>query len=167
VGSAASTALEYIAEGGSNAQLLASLANVDAASASGMAAIGPGGNETMTVTTSATTQTLITVVTMLVNTNDAFSGIRSVDVSGLASGDTMTLDAHVYDAGTELNSESLGTIPGPADGGEGFNAARSDMNNIVRSHGGVVTLDDGLNTSVLNQSHRFDNPAMMVTISRI
>lgn len=42
-----------------------------------------------------------------------------------------------------------------ADGGEGFNAARSDINDIVRGDGGVVTADDGLSSSVLNQSHRF------------
>jgi len=167
VGNAASTELEYIAEGGSNSQLLDSLTSVDASSASGVGPIGPGGNETITVTASATSQTLITVVTMLVNTNDAFSGLRSVDVSGLASGDSITKEAYVFDAGTELNSESSGTMPGPADGGEGFNAARTDINNIVRGHGGVVTADDGLSSSVLNQSHRFDNPGMMVTITRI
>ncbi len=167
VGSAASTGLENIAEGGSNSELIASLSSEDAASASGADAIGPGGSETISITTDSATQTLITIATMLVNTNDAFAGLRSVDVSGLASGESMTLHANVYDAGTELNSESLGTMPGPADGGEGFNAARSDINDVVRGHGGVVTADDGLSSSVLNQSHRFDNPGIIVTITRI
>lgn len=167
VGSAASTDLEYLAEGGSNSQLITALASEDASSASGAAPIGPGGNETITVTISASTQTLLSVASMLVNTNDAFSGVRSIDVSGLAQGDSMTMTAKVYDSGTEVNSESLGTIPGPADNGEGFNAARSDINDIVTSHGGVVTADDGLSTSVLDQSHRFDNPAMVVTITRM
>jgi len=167
IGSVASTDLEYLAEGGSNSQLLASLASEDASSASGAAPIGPGANETISVTVSASTQTLLSVATMLVNTNDAFSGLRSIDVSGLAKGDSMTMHAKVYDAGTEVNSEALGTIPGPADSGEGFNAARSDINDIVTSHGGVVSADDGLSTSVLDQSHRFDNPAMVVTITRI
>jgi hypothetical protein len=168
IGSAASTELEYLAEGGSNSELLTSLANEDAASASGAAAIGPGGNETIMVTVSASTQILLSVTSMLVNTNDAFSGLRSIDVSGLAKGHSMTMHAKVYDAGTEINSELQGTIPGPADnGGEGFNAARSDINDIITSHGGVVSADDGLSTSVLDQSHRFDNPAMIVTITRI
>lgn len=167
IGSAASTELEYLAEGGSNSQLLASLANEDAASATGADAIDPGGNETIMVTVSASTQTLLSVTSMLVNTNDAFSGLRSIDVSGLVEGGSMTMHANVYDAGTEINSESSGTIPGPANGGEGFNAARSDSNNIVTGHGGVVSADDGLSTSVLDQSHRFDNPAMVVTITRI
>jgi hypothetical protein len=167
IGSAASTELEYIAEGGSNSELLASLTAEDAASGSGTGAIGPGGSETISVNAGASTQTLLTVVSMLVNTNDAFTGLRSVDVSALASGDSMTLHAKVYDAGTELNSEAVGTLPGPADGGEGFNPARSDINDIVTSHSGVVSADDGLGTSVLDQSHRFDNPAMTVTITRM
>jgi len=77
------------------------------------------------------------------------------------------LTANVYDAGTEINNEAPGTIPGPADGGEGFNADRSDNVNLVRGHGGVVSSADGLASSVLDQSHRFDNPAVMVTITRI
>ncbi len=166
LGSPASTEIENIAEGGSNSQLLASLAGIDATATSSAGAIGPGGNQTITITPSATSQTLITIASMLVNTNDAFSGVNALDVSALASGESMTINAKVYDAGTELNSESAGTMPGPADGGEGFNANRTDINNVVRSHGGVVTLDDGLSTSVLNQSHKFDNPGMIVTITR-
>ncbi len=166
IGNPASTELENIAEGGSNSQLLASLTGIDATSVSGAGAIGPGGNQTITITPSATSQTLITIATMLVNANDAFSGINAIDVSQLTSGESMTVNAKIYDAGTELNSESAGTMPGPADGGEGFNANRTDINNVVRSHGGVVTSSDGLTTSVLNQSHKFDNPGMIVTITR-
>lgn len=169
VGSAASTELEYLAEGGSNSQLIDSLASADASTASGAAPIGPGGNETISITAGESTQTLLTVATMLVNTNDAFSGVASIDVSGLAIGDSMTMHAHIYDAGTEIDDEMAGNIPGPVSGGtgEGFNAARSDITDTVRSHGGVVSVDDGLSTSDLDQSHRFDNPGMMITITRI
>jgi len=166
VGSAASTALEQLAEGGANTQLL-SVSGINAMSVSGAGAIGPGGSETINIATGTSAQTELTIATMLVNTNDAFAGLASVDVSDLAVGESMTLNAKVYDAGTELDSESAGTMPGPADGGEGFNANRSDASDFVRGHGGVVTVDDGLSSSVLNQSHRFDNPGMIVTISRI
>ncbi len=166
VGSAASVALENLAEGGSNAELAASLSgNTEFVSGSG--AIAPAASETINITASSASQTRLTIATMLVNTNDAFAGLRSIDVSALASGDTVTLNAYVYDAGSELNSESAGSMPGPADGGEGFNAGRTDINDVVRLHGGVVTADDGLATSVLNQSHRFDNPGMIVSITRI
>ena len=91
IGSAASTDLEYIAEGGSNSQLLASLANKDASAVSGAAAIGPGASETISLKTSSLTQEKVTLVTMLVNTNDAFVGLRSVDVSTLEIGESITL----------------------------------------------------------------------------
>ena len=71
-----------------------------------------------------------------------------------------------YDAGTEANSESSGTIPGPADGGEGFNSERNDSQ-IVSAHSGVVGQDDGLTQSVLNGNHKFDNPIMAITITRM
>jgi hypothetical protein len=145
------------------------LFDVGAAASANLQAMAEGGALTglQTDLASSSSQTRITVVSMLVNTNDAFAGLRSIDVSGLTSGESMTFSSNAYDAGTELNSESLGTMPGPADGGEGFNAARTDIINLVRSHGGVVTVDDGLSSSVLDQSHRFDNPGMIVTITRI
>lgn len=164
VGSAATVGLENLAEGGSNAELLASLTTE--ASASGTGIIGPGSNDTVNITSTSVDQTRISVVTMLVNTNDAFTGLDSIDVSALVSGNSMTVSTHVYDAGTELNDEAAGTIPGPADSGTGFNSARSDTSDEVRLHRGVITADDGLVTSVLNESHRFDNPAMIVTITR-
>lgn len=167
IGETALTELEYIAEGGSNSQLIDSMKSEGAMAKSGKGAFGPGGNETISITASDASQTRITVLGMLVNTIDGFSGINSVDVSSLARGESMTIMASAYDAGTEVNSESSGTMPGPDDGGEGFNAACSDNNDIVSYRSGVVTADDGLSTSVLDQSHRFDNPVMLVTITRL
>lgn len=166
VGDAASVELEQLAEGGSNTQLLAALP-ITATSESSAGAIGPGSQAKINITAGPVFKTYLSLVTMLVNTNDAFAGLRTVDVSGLGLGDSMVLTANVYDAGTEINNEASGTIPGPADGGEGFNADRSDNVNLVRGHGGVVSGADGLASSVLDQSHRFDNPAIVVTITRI
>ena len=70
------------------------------------------------------------------------------------------------DAGTEVNSEAAGTMPGPADGGEGFNATRTDTG-YVAMHPGVVTVDDGLTNSVLTVQHKFDNPAVRIMVTRI
>jgi len=66
---------------------------------------------------------------MLVNTNDSFTGLNAWDLSKLAVGDSWSTNVGVYDAGTEINSELLGTIPGPADGGDGtdFNAMRCEV----------------------------------------
>ena len=72
----------------------------------------------------------------------------------------------VLDAGTEANSEAAGTIPGPADGGEGYNAERDDAD-LVSFHPGVVSADDGLMMSALTSAHRFDNPAVKLSITRV
>ena len=78
--------------------------------------------------------------------------------------ESFTVDLFPYDAGTEANTEAAGTIPGPADGGEGFNEARDDVNFVAR-HPGVVTNEDGLSSSVLSPEHKFDNPLAKVVIT--
>ena len=103
---------------------------------------------------------------MLVNTNDAFTGIDQLDFSGLAVGDSLTRQLAVYDAGTEYNDELAGSIPGPADGGEGFNALRDDLDKVSR-HPGVASVDGSNPDSALDQSHRFDGPVASLTITRI
>ena len=170
IGMPATAGLENLAEGGDNAELIAE-ADADAnvlATGSGMAPIGPGASEAVTVEVleSDVPNLRFSVSTMLVNTNDAISGLNGVDVSGLAEGDAWSGRAIVYDAGTEADTEAAGTIPGPAGGGEGFNAARDDSDDRVTMHSGVITQDDGLATSVLSGQHRFDNPAVMVRIER-
>jgi len=170
VGSPATVGLETLAEGGDNVMLIAE-ADADAnvlGSGSGAAPIGPAGSETVTISVleSELPGLLLSVSTMLVNTNDAISGLNGVDVSGLAEGDSWAGRAIVYDAGTEFNSELAAEIPGPAGGGEGFNAARSDRDDRVAMHSGVISQDDGFATSALTGQHRFDNPAMMVRIER-
>ena len=101
---------------------------------------------------------------MMVNTNDGFTGLSALDVSSLAVGDSLIRTTVAYDAGTEANTEAAGTIPGPADGGEGFNEARDDVNFVAR-HPGVVTNEDGLSSSVLSPEHKFDNPLAKVVIT--
>ena len=163
VGESASAELEQMAEGGDNSALLA--LSVVNASASGDAPFGPGATQTVTVTIEDTTDSKLSLVSMLVNTNDAFTGLNAIDLASLAAGDSWTGYVGVYDAGTEVNSEMAGTIPGPIDGGTGFDAARDDVD-FVAMHPGVVSMDDGLATSVLTQAHRFDNPAVYITITR-
>lgn len=164
IGESASTALETMAEGGDNSELLA--LEIVTASVSGAAPLGSGATETLTVTIEDQTDAMLSLATMLVNTNDAFTGLSNIDLSGLSVGDTWSAYTSVYDAGTESNSEAQGTIPGPADGGTGFEAERDDVD-FVGMHSGVVSMDDGLTTSVLTEAHRFDNPAAYILIKRM
>jgi hypothetical protein len=164
IGESASTALETMAESGDNSALLA--LEIVTASASGSSPLGAGATETLTVTIEDQTDAMLSLATMLVNTNDGFTGLSNIDLSGLSVGDTWSAYTSVYDAGTESNSEAEGTIPGPADGGTGFEAERDDVD-FVGMHSGVVSMDDGLATSVLTEAHRFDNPAAYVMIKRM
>ena len=166
IGEAASAGLELLAEGGDNSGLLDEVEG--RSELSGEGPVGPGASDTLELELDSddTGGALLTVITMLVNTNDAFTGLNAIDLSGMAVGDSVTRMGIAYDAGTEANSEAAGTLPGPVDGGEGFNAARDDLNDQVTMHGGVVTRDDGLSSSALDQSHRFDNPVVRFTITR-
>jgi len=159
----ASLALERLAEEGDNSALLNESFVSSAASGNGI--LPPGGMQSATVIIDMQGTLYLSVATMLVNTNDAFTGVSRLDVTNMAVGESIMFNSRAYDSGTEANSEAMGTMPGPADGGEGFNAIRDD-NNFVSGHRGVVTSDDGLSTSVLNESHRFDNPVIRLRVTR-
>lgn len=170
IGSPASAGLEEMAEGGDNTALLAE-ATADAmvvVTGSGAAPIGPAGSETVTLNMldSERSGLQVSVGSMLVNTNDAFSGLNGVSVAAMVVGEMLQFDAIAYDAGTEADTEMAVHIPGPAGGGEGFNAARDDQADQVAAHSGVVSQDDGLATSDLTEQHRFDNPVIRVRIER-
>ncbi len=165
-GTTASTGLEMLAEGGDNATFLteaqASADVLQTATATG--SLAPGGSETVTTTLNNSSGLLLSAAGMLVNTNDAFAGVDGVSLDGLAVGESIQIAVAAYDAGTEANTETAATMPGT--GGTGFDVVRDDVNNFVTIHRGVVTLSDGLTTSALDESHRFDNPVMKVSVTR-
>jgi hypothetical protein len=122
----------------------------------------------------------LSFASMLGNTNDGFTGLNAMDVSGMTVGQSTSFMAPTWDAGTEANLESASTVPGPAasaagGGGAsaGFNAARDDLFDRVHFHSGVVSNAnaadaslEGLSTSVLDESHRWNNPTAKITITR-
>jgi len=170
IGSTATVGLEEMEEGGDDSAFLAE-ADADAmvtVTASGAMPIGPGASEVVTVDLleSELPGTRISVATMLVNTNDAFSGLDAILVDSMAVGELLRFRSIAYDAGTEADSEQATAIPGPAGGGEGFNAARDDQADQVSMHSGVVSRDDGFATSDLTEQHRFDNPVAQILIVR-
>jgi hypothetical protein len=165
VGVAASAALEMLAEGGNNSPLLNEASANEAVldTAAGAAAIAPGGSERFMLTGVVSADKL-SLVGMLVNTNDGFAALNSADLSQLSAGNSVIFHANVFDAGTEANDEIAGNLPGQ--GGEGFNDARNDRNFVI-VHPGVIGIMDGLATSALDQSYRFDNPAVKVEVTRL
>lgn len=164
LGETASEALEIMAEGGDNSELLA--LSVALATGSSEDVLMPGTSTMVEVMIEDMMPSNISLATMLVNTNDAFTGVNARSIADLAVGESISLLTSSYDAGTEANSEMMGTIPGQADGGEGYNAERDDVLDMVTMHSGVVSVDDGLTSSVLTQAHKFDNPTMRVVITR-
>lgn len=168
-GDAASVALEKLAESGDNKQVL-SEAKTDSGflASSSSEHIAPGETETIELSISEDEDSVyISVASMLVDTNDAFVGVASDKIESLGKGESFSMHVPVWDAGTEANTETADTIPGPAGGGEGFNASRAGDANFVGIHQGVITSADGLATSVLGESHRFDNPGAMLRVERM
>jgi len=163
IGEPASAALELMAEGGDNSELLAADFNMNSSSAE--SPLLPGEQVTLMLSTEQLDSLKISLATMLVNTNDAFTGLNAIDVSSLAVNESLSRTSFAYDAGTEANSEAAGTIPGPADSGEGYNEMRDDIDRVAM-HPGVVSQNDGLTNSVLTSQHKFDNPVARFTITR-
>ncbi|WP_076416750.1 spondin domain-containing protein [Shewanella sp. UCD-KL12] len=163
-GETSSLALETLAESGDSAEF-ANIEGVDAL-VTGDTALAPGMKQSFDLMLTEGEIESISVLTMLVNTNDAFTGVNSFSLNQLAIDEIKKMNAIAYDAGTEANSEEKGSIPGPVDGGEGFNAMRDDVDR-VHAHPGVISVDDGLSDSVLSASHRFDNPVLAISIERL
>jgi hypothetical protein len=168
LGESVSVGLETLAESGDPATFLAE-ADADAAVAMSTSSsggpFGPGSSKMLTISVDHSASLQLSVASMLANTNDAFTGVRNWDIGALAVGDSASTMTHVFDAGTEANSETAATMPGPAAMGEGFNATREPLNKLT-IHGGVVTADDGLSTSILDESHRWLGQVAKVMVTR-
>jgi hypothetical protein len=169
----ASEGLEILAEGGDNTMYLADADASDEVytTASGAGIVMPGASETITVEVAESDLGTLSfsVVSMFVNTNDAIAAVNGRSIADMEVNDTMRFTALSYDTGTEANTETADTMPGPAAAGgvqEGFNAARDDVRDAVYVHPGVVTQDDGLASSALTQAHKWDHPAIQVHIER-
>ncbi|MDP2561713.1 spondin domain-containing protein [Psychrobium sp. 1_MG-2023] len=163
IGSMASEALEQLAESGDNSAVLDNAMITESQASEGV--VMPGLSYQTTLELSDKDHYL-TILSMLVNTNDAFTGLNKHALTNYSVGDKTLLSLRVYDAGTESNSELQATIPGPAGQGEGFNVQRDDTD-FVSMHPGVVSMDDGLSTSVLNESHRIESVVAQVVIERL
>ncbi|WP_455212459.1 spondin domain-containing protein, partial [Kaarinaea lacus] len=119
LGSQASDELEQLAEGGDTSAFINS-ASADAmvyATAAGSAVFLPGNSSTINISAMPSNDITLSIASMLANTNDAFTGVTGLDVSGMNAGQSISVMLKVMDAGTEANTEAAGTIPGPADGG--------------------------------------------------
>ena len=126
--------------------------------------------------TDGTSNDRLSIVSMLLPTNDAFAGLNAVEIP--TEPGTYTFNVSAYDAGTEANDEILngGGAPGvpgmPADpsglsGTGGTGAAGADNNTNVHIHRGSLGDTDasGGISDVDSRVHRWLNPVIRVTLT--
>jgi len=178
-GSAASEAIEYMAECGNLMPLLDSVevGGVDADTIENPAGglLAPGMS---TTTMLDTTEDHLSIVSMLLPTNDAFLGLESQHISDVAG--TYTYYVSAYDAGTEANNEILmptdpctltdGGMPGAPGmdaGTNGSGVATADSNTMIHVHRGVLGDQDatGGNSDLDSTIHRWQNPVAKITVT--
>lgn len=101
--------------------------------------------------------TRLSLVSMLVSTNDGFIALNGESLIGAAS---RTIRVPVYDAGSEANSEDCAFIPGPPCGEHVHDDSPAE--GFVHIHSGVHG-GGGLTPSI----HDWKNPSALITIKRV
>jgi hypothetical protein len=162
VGQSASVGLETLSESGNPQVLLDEATDANVLYTNKFDGLTtPGESQSLTFTVDNGSLKL-SLVSMPVKTNDGFVGVNNINLNFEG---TKSFNLNVYDAGTEKNDELSSTVAGL--GGIGFDSTRDDIADIVTLHPGLVTKDDGLSTSGLSFSDKWDNPAATLTIQRI
>ena len=177
-GQPASANLQAMAEGGDISGLVTDLQALGATIAENPAGglLAPASETDVDLNTDGTSNDVLSVVAMLLPTNDAFAGLNAVAIP--TDPGTYVFDVAAYDAGTEANDELItgGGAPGaagiPADPGGlsgtgGSGAATADANPNVHIHRGTLgDLNAAGGTSDLDSSvHRWLNPVIRVVIT--
>lgn len=163
VGTPALDELAIVAEDGMGqplADLVSGLREVSEAQATA-APIPPGGSAIYEIS-SRRNFPVLSVVSMLVNTNDAFFAINSERLPR-GRGGTATYYALGYDAGSEGNNEDCAFIPGPACMPESGNArSTEDAEGYVHIHNGVHGIAD-----LGAAAYDWRNPVARITVKRV
>ncbi len=179
VGTTASANLQAMAEGGALTGLQTDLDAVAATHSASGAPLMAGASVTLALNTDAApANTFLSVVAMLLPTNDGFMGLDSLAIPTAAG--TYTFHLNGYDAGTEANDELLNPGAGGAPGVAGIPAdpgaqtgtggtvgvAGADSNATVHIHRGAIGDDNltGGNSDLVNTIHRWLNPVARVTV---
>ena len=178
VGETASASLQAMAEGGDISGLSTDLGGPDADTVENPAAglLGPGEITTFSLDTATTGNTYLSIVAMLLPTNDAFVGLDALEIP-TAPG-TYIYYLNAFDAGTEPNDElitgggapgepGIPAAPGSDAGSGGTGVTTDETNTTVHIHrgslgdsdlsGGVSDLDIGI--------HRWLNPVVQLILT--
>ena len=159
LGDPASTELAIAAESGNtqplSEKLLAAGMAYDVVSTGAL--LGPGESVSVTVKTRQHFRH-ISVMSMLIPSNDAFVAINGIRVP--RKHHRKTIMSPVYDAGSETNDELCANIPGPYCGGAGLSPESGE--GYVHVHPGVQGGGD-----LMPSQFDWRNPAAKITIKQI
>lgn len=165
-GQHASNGVQQVAENGGVPVLVAELeANSRVGDVSVAApAAGPpvfAGQSVSTFVTSTPGDRKLSVIGMLICTNDGFGGVNRVDLPGNGKA---TYYGRAYDAGTEINTEAYEDLVPPCDGSgaAGMTNPALGQNGTVQPHAGIQGIAD---LSVA--SHGWSGPVIKVEVELI
>jgi Spondin_N len=189
VGQRASVGVREIAENGNNAPLRAFIQTDPLNQFDGFAESMSGplvppnvpGDEdfdqsvTLTVEGGETAERL-SFVTMLICTNDGFTGADSLKLPSKV-GKSVTRETNGYDAGTEINTEDYADIVPPCQGligdtsdegepGTGTSNPALAEGEVIRHHPGIQGIPDGVEPDLEPEIHGWDDPVARVTVER-
>lgn len=180
-GSSASAALQAMAEGGDISGLATDAHSAGATIVENPAGglLAPGGSTTTSViNTDGTDNNYLSLVAMVLPSNDGFVGVNSWKIP--ISAGTYMMPALAYDAGTEANDELLGAAnagapnhvgipaaPSGSAGTGGTGVAGVDTNQMVHVHRGVLgdTDPNGGVSDLDSRVHRWLNPVARITVT--
>ncbi|WP_372588624.1 spondin domain-containing protein [Pseudoalteromonas xiamenensis] len=178
VGSKATLQLQAMAEGGDISGLAAELSSINASTAANPAEglLAPTAS-TMAMVESSEINSTLSLVAMMLPTNDGFVGLDAWPIPTQAG--TYHIYLNAYDAGTEANNElivegsgapgSLGipASPGMAPGTQGSGVTSEEANMMVHIHRGNLGDDEatGGKSDLHNTVHRWLNPVAKVTVT--
>lgn len=177
-GGTASAEVQAIAEGGDISGAEALFDGIGATQSNNPASglLAPGASATATLNTDGTSNVQLSIMGMLLPTNDGFVAMNAEAIPTEAGVYTYYLKA--YDAGTEANDEMVGSgtpgeagfpAPGPvaATLGTGGTGVVSSAEGHIHIHRGVLgdTNATGGESDIDTTVHRWLNPVAKVTIT--
>jgi len=173
VGKAASFEIKEIAENGNLTPMVEALSNNKQVS-DVVVVVGapppllPGGSATFMITADPGAK-FLSFASMLICTNDGFTGIDSV-LLPIRVGDRVTVETAGYDAGTEINTEDFADIvpPCPPLTGVPSDVPGTGVSNPHLAEGGVIRHHPGIQGGVdlVPAIHGWTDPVAEVEITR-
>lgn len=178
-GEPASANLQAMAEGGDISGLAADVAALNATSSENPAGglLAPGARTTTSLNTDdAPDNTRLSIVAMILPSNDGFMGLNAVEIP--TEPGRYVYNVPAYDSGTEGNDEVVGSgVPGEpgypapppvlAASGTGGTGVAAMAEGFVHIHRNVLGDDDiaGGTSDIVNTVHRWLNPVVRVVVT--